>query len=181
MSPPCPLILLPWRGGPGSTPSDTSSKWCDWKRKAHRATTARTAAVEAAGPLALFQIDPEPLQQRRRRVAVRHHAELLLLGPDVVAQVEIDVAFEVGDLVAERGELLLQRDARIARQRVVVGRPRRPERAAAGETVGEMADRDRIGVGIIIFLQHVVVRRDDEAGAFGAARKEQDAAAARRE
>src|SRR6185312_14806779 len=96
--------------------------------------------ITTVPPRASAQVDPELLQQRRGRIAVRHHAELLLLGADIVAQVEVDVALEVGDLVAERGELLLQRDARVARQRMVVGGPARPEWAAAGEAVGEMAD-----------------------------------------
>ena len=77
------------------------------------AATGRTASAERFGH---GDFTPSFSQQRRGRIAVRHHAELVLLGADVVAQVEIDVALEVVHLVAERGELLLQGDARVARQ-----------------------------------------------------------------
>jgi hypothetical protein len=41
-------------------------------------------------------------QKHCRWVAIRHHAELFLFGADVVAQIEVNVAFEVGDLITER-------------------------------------------------------------------------------
>jgi len=50
-----------------------------------------------------LHLHAKSIQKYRRRIAVRNHAELGLFGADVVAQVEIEVPFEVADVVAELG------------------------------------------------------------------------------
>ena len=50
----------------------------------------------------LGQLDAEPFEKRRGRIAVRHHPQLGLLGADIVAQVKVNMSFEVEHLVAER-------------------------------------------------------------------------------
>src|SRR5471032_1368489 len=43
--------------------------------------------------------------------------------------------------------------------------------------VGEMTDGNRVGIRIVVFLQHVVIRRHDKSWSAGAAGEEQDAVA----
>ena len=45
------------------------------------------------------------------------------------------------------------------------------------DAVGEVADRDRVGIGVIVLLQHIEIFRDDKSGAGCAARKEKNALA----
>src|SRR6185312_14559669 len=101
----------------------------------------------------------------------------LLFGADVVAQIEIDVTLEVVHMIAEGGKFLLQGDAGVTRQRMVVGRPIRSEEPAAVQPVCEMADCDRIDIGVVILLQHIEIRRDKKCRSFSAARKQQNGAA----
>src|SRR5215510_3347679 len=58
----------------------------------------------------------QPVEQQGRGVAVRQHAEFLLFGANIVAQIEIDVTFELIHFVPECREFFLQGDACIARQ-----------------------------------------------------------------
>lgn len=55
---------------------------------------------------------------------VRHPARLRLHIADGIAQVEIDMALEVDDLVAELRETALHADALVARKLHIVWRPR---------------------------------------------------------
>ena len=93
---PCRPISPPWRAGAAWTPWAISSKWSGSKPRTSPAT-AKTV------PANLGNFDAETFEKRRGRIAVRHHSHLLLLGADIVAQIEIDVAFEVDHFVAERG------------------------------------------------------------------------------
>src|SRR5580700_10153116 len=60
--------------------------------------------------------EAEPVEKRAARMAVRGHAVAELQLADVVAQIEIKMPVEIGDLVAEACELSLQRDALGARR-----------------------------------------------------------------
>src|SRR5688572_30858294 len=53
-------------------------------------------------------------------------------------------------VVAEFGELLLQRDAVVAWQLRCLRGPRRLERFSALHQVGEMADRECVDVGVVV-------------------------------
>src|SRR5579862_5082645 len=67
--------------------------------------------------------EAEPVEKRAARMAVRRHAKTLLNFADVVAQIEIKMAVEIGDLVTEACEFLLQRDALGAGRLNIVDRP----------------------------------------------------------
>ena len=56
-------------------------------------------------------------------MAVRNHAEPLLQLAYGVAQIEIEMAVEIRNLVAEISEPVLQRDALVARRLEIVGGP----------------------------------------------------------
>src|SRR6185503_15286892 len=163
-----------WRGATVLRRSATSSKWRGSRPKAKRGKPRRdrTAGLDRR-LLGSPSFHAQACEQRRRRIAVRRHAELVLFGADIVAQVEIDVALEVVHLVTERGQFFLQGDARVARKLPVVGGPGGLERRAAVEAVGEVADRDRVGIGVVVLLQHREVFGGDKGRALGAGRKEQ--------
>ena len=44
----------------------------------------------------------QAFEKHRGRISVRHLAELFLFGANVVAQIEVNMAFEVGHRIAER-------------------------------------------------------------------------------
>ena len=79
-------------------------------------------------------------------MAVRHHGEPYLQFAHRVAQLEIEVAVEIGDLVAERRQPMLERDALPARGLHIVHRPGSENARQAAQAVGEHGDRERIGV-----------------------------------
>ena len=60
---------------------------------------------------------------------IRHPARLCLHVADGVAQVEIDVALKIGDVVAELRKAVLHADALDTRKRHVMRRPRRADGA----------------------------------------------------
>src|SRR6185312_13723019 len=41
--------------------------------------------------------------------------------------------------------------------------------------VGEVADRERVSIGVVVFLEYIEIFRDDKARAAGAAGKEENA------
>src|SRR6476661_2954199 len=169
----CRPISRPWRGATVSRRSATSSKWRGLRPRAGRVKprTGQTASLDRRPP-GSRKFHAQTREQRRRRIAIRQHAELVLFGADIVAQVEIDVALEVVYLVAECGQFFLQPNARIARKLAVVGGPRGLERRAAVEAVGEVADCDRVGIGVVVLLQHREVFGSDEGRPLSAGRKE---------
>ena len=84
------------------------------------------------------------------------------------------MAVEFIHLVAEGGQFFLQRDACVARQLPVVFGPRRLDQSATVDAVGQMADCNRVGIGVVVLLQDIEIFRDDKARAIGAAREKQD-------
>src|SRR5580700_4422592 len=119
----------------------------------------------------------EPVEKRAAWMAVRRHAKILLQLADVVAQVEIKMAVEIGDLVAEACEFLLQRDALGARWLDIVDRPGAAEGVCAVQPVGQMRHRERIGVGIVVGFEYDEILRHQKRRAGRAARKEQNGVA----
>src|SRR5664279_3653456 len=99
MWPRCRRTLRPWRATPASIPSVTYLRWCGLRLKARRARIP----VPTVGAPDLLSLHAELFQKYNGWIAIGHHAELFLFGADIVAQIEIDMAFEVGHLVAERG------------------------------------------------------------------------------
>ena len=81
------------------------------------------------------------------------------------------------DLVAERGEPALERNALLARGLEIVGRPCAAEWRIAAQPVGKRGDRERIGVRIVESLEHDEVVGDEKGRPGGAARKKQDGVA----
>jgi hypothetical protein len=92
-----------------------------WLRAALEGRRPRCRSSTLRGPLrshlrvtglgGLRGREAEASEKRPARIAVRDHAVAHLQLADVVVQIEVEMAVEVGDLIAERGELLLQRDA----------------------------------------------------------------------
>src|SRR5262249_19707329 len=76
-------------------------------------------------------------------------------------------------------QLFLQSDARIARQLTVVLGPCRLDQSSAMHAIGEMSHRDRVGIGVVVFLQYIEVFRNDKTRAFGTARKEKNSLSGR--
>ena len=79
------------------------------------------------------------------------------------------MAVEFIHLVAEGRQFFLQRDACVARQLPVVFGPRRLDQSATVDAVGQMADCNRVGIGVVVLLQDIEIFRDDKARAIGAA------------
>src|SRR3974377_1448584 len=123
----------------------------------------------------------KPVETGPRWGARRGHPEFLLFGAEVIAQIEVHMAFEVVHLVAERRQFLLQSDARVARDWAVVDRPSSLKRLAPSHAVSEVTDRNRVGVRVVVLDQRRIVLGDDEGGTLDARREEQDSLAACRE
>src|SRR5580698_4957868 len=85
--------------------------------------------------------EAEPVEKGAAWMAVGGHAVAQLQLADVVAQIEIKMPVEIGDLVAEACELFLQRDALGTRRLDIVDRPGAAERARAAQPVGEIRHR----------------------------------------
>src|SRR3974377_2323492 len=102
-------------------------------------------------------LNAKPVEQGRGWVAVRGHPEFLLFGADVIAQIEVHMAFEVVHLVAERSQFLLQSDARVARDWPGADRPSGLERLAASHAVSEVTDRNPVGVRVVVLDQRRIV------------------------
>src|ERR1700692_387713 len=83
------------------------------------------------------------------------------------------MAVEIGDLVTEACEFLLQRDALGARRLDIVDRPGAAEPARAAQPVGEMRHRERIGIRIVVGFEHDKILRHQKRRPRRAARKEQ--------
>src|SRR5271156_405349 len=113
-------------------------------------------------------------------ITVGDHAEPLLKLAHRVAQIEIEVTVDVLDLVAERGEPALERDALLARRLKIVGRPSRLDWRIAVQPVGEHRDRKSIGVRIVEPLEHHEIVGDEKGRPGGAAGKKQDGVAGAR-
>ena len=96
-------------------------------------------------------------------MAVRQHAEFHLLQPDGIAQVEIQVTGDVAHLVAERGQLLLQGDAVLARRLRRLLRPFGADNAAAMHAVGEEADGESVDVGVVETFDGVEILGDQKS------------------
>src|SRR5258708_4726323 len=80
-----------------------------------------------------------------------------LLLADHVALIKIDMSVKLADEVTELGERVLQRDPVVARQRKVVCRPVAAPRRAALHAVGCRNDSERIGIGKVVSLDHLVI------------------------
>src|SRR5580692_7748327 len=117
------------------------------------------ALVYAAGRPDSRHKEAEPVEKRAARMAVRRHAVAELQLADVVAQVEIEMPVEIGDLVTEACQLFLQRDALGAGRLDIVDRPSAAEPARAAQPVGEMRDRERIGIRIVVRFEHDKILR----------------------
>ena len=110
-------------------------------------------------------------------MAIGGHAKTLLQLADVVAQIEIKMPVEIGDLVTEACEFFLQRDALGAGRLEIVDRPGAAERARAVQPVGEMRHRERVGVRVVVGFEHDEILRHQKRRAGRAARKEQNGVA----
>src|SRR5262245_66650765 len=108
-------------------------------------TTGKGADLEPWGDAELFE-------QCRRRSAVGNHPQLLLLGANVVAQIKIDVGLKFVHFVAERRQFFLQSNAGIARKLPIVLGPWSLDQIAAMNAVGEVANRERVSIGVVVFL-----------------------------
>lgn len=93
---------------------------------------------------------PQAVEQRRGRIAVRRPAELLLAGADRLARIGADDAIHRARIVSAGGQLPLQLDALRAAQRNILQRPGADYPAAALEAVGEQADGQGIGTGVVV-------------------------------
>src|SRR5262249_1628845 len=121
--------------------------------------------------------DPQPLEQRSGRVAVWRHAEPELDLADPVALVEIEPAGEVPHLVTEVSHLSLQGDAGGARELRIVLLPCSTKWRAPVDPVGEMSDRERVDVGVVVELEDGEVLGDQKRRPAGAAQEQQHAVA----
>src|SRR5262245_66229208 len=97
----------------------------------------------------------ELFEQGRCRSAVGNHSQLLLLGANVVAQIKIDVGLKFVHFVAERCQFFLQSNAGIARKLSIVLGPWSLDQIAAMNAVGEVADRERVSIGVVVFLEYI--------------------------
>src|SRR5580704_6122024 len=114
------------------------------------------------------------LQQRAARIAIGNHAEPLLHFTDVVAQVEIQMAVEIGHLVTKVAKLSLKRDALVAGWLKVILGPRGADRAEAVDPFGRGGSGERVGVRVIVLLDGDEISGDEKSGSRGAAREEQN-------
>ena len=107
-------------------------------------------------------------------MTVGHHAEADLQLAHGVAQFEIEVAVEIGDLVTERCQPVLERNAFLARGLHVVRRPGSENARQAAQPIGQNGDGERVGVRIVEALEHNEIVGDQKSRTCGAAREEQD-------
>src|ERR1700691_5690702 len=84
------------------------------------------------------------------------------------------MTIKFGDFVAQVGELALKRDALASRRLEVVLGPGSADRAKAVDPIGKLTNRERIGIRIIILLDHDEISGDEKSWPRGAAREEQD-------
>ena len=119
-----------------------------------------------------------PLSRSRRsssmaRVAVLDQAECALRGADGGAGAVADDAVEPSGIESPGREQALQLLALGPVERRVVRRPGRSQRRAASDSVGEVADGERVRRGLVVFEKHPEVVRDQERRPSRARRKDE--------
>jgi hypothetical protein len=103
-------------------------------------------------------MDSQVLKQSRCGMAVGTHTGFRLFGADHVALIEIEVSFEVAYRMAELKQLSLQRDALLARELGIVGRPACRDRRKPVNAICEMQHRERVDIGIVVAFDDVELR-----------------------
>src|SRR5262245_36090467 len=89
---------------------------------------------------------PQPLQDRNRGDTIRDQPAARLEVPHRKAGLVAEPAARLADIEAEARELLLQLQALVAGEHALLARPGLHDRTAAAQPVGEMPDRERIGL-----------------------------------
>src|SRR5262249_29021136 len=109
-----------------------------------------------------------------------HETGACLNLADIVPQLEIDLALEVIDLVAEGGQQPLQLDARLTRKRALDVGPATADFSGALHAVGKVEGSKRIGVGIVVALDRFEIPGDEKSGSAMAAWKKESRMPVRR-
>src|ERR1700682_1367171 len=108
---------------------------------------------------------PQAVEQLSAREAVGHKACARLKIAQRRARARAEIAVVFADVVSERREPLLHLEPLVARERALVARPRLHERPAAPHAVGQVTDRQRIGLCRIVFHDHPEILDHEESGA----------------
>src|SRR3954462_9654556 len=93
---------------------------------------------------------------------VRHHAVLYLFKPNLVAQIEVDAAFEIVHRVAKLPHALLQRGTLVARELRVTRRPRCAHAGAPLCTISDLRCGEREHIGNVVALDDLEVLANEE-------------------
>ena len=107
------------------------------------------------------------------RMAVLGQSEGALGGADGGTRAVADDAVESTGIEPPRGQQTLQLLALGPVERLVVRRPGRRKRRAAGDPVGEMADGERVRRGLVVFAQRPEIARDQECRPSRPCRKDE--------
>src|SRR5690606_32561764 len=118
--------------------------------------------VRAAGHGAILLAFLEPLQQVASGHTVRVEADLALEVADRLAAAAADVAVDGPVVEAGRREVGLDELRLLLAQHLLMLRPRGRERAAAADAISEMADGERIGIGVVVALDDAEVLEEQE-------------------
>src|ERR1700730_5341972 len=93
----------------------------------------------------------ELLQHRPGGEPIRHLADRRLELAQRIAGLAAEPAVRLAHVEAALGEMLLQLVALRAGEHPLLAGPGLRERLASAQTVGEIADRERVGLGRIVF------------------------------
>src|SRR5262245_31484920 len=129
-----------------------------------KADISRRRRTIAIYPHTYLSPPAQALQYPGRGKAVGDQACSRLEIADGRAALGAEPAVRLAHVEAAAGETLLQLQALFARQRPLLARPALRERLAAAQPVGEMADRQGIGFGRIVFHDDAEIVEHEEAG-----------------
>src|ERR1700731_4253563 len=101
----------------------------------------------------------QPVEHAGGGKTVRNKADRGLKIADGDASARAEQPVRGADIKTAAGELLLQLNTLVHRQHALVARPILHERRAAAPPVGEIADRERVSFGGIVFHDAAEIRQ----------------------
>ena len=119
------------------------------------------------------KLTPQPLQHVGGGKTVRRRPDRGLEAAQRLPGLAAELAVRRALVEAALGQKLLQFQPFGARQHPFLPRPGLHERRPAAQAVGEMADRQRIGLRRVVFHDHPEILQHQEAGPLRAGRRQQ--------
>src|SRR5215831_16086358 len=116
---------------------------------------------------------PQAVKQSARRESIGNFADRRLEIADGEPGPRTEQAVGLAGVETAPRQQLLHLVALIERENTLLARPRLHERSAAAQPIGKMADRERIGLGGIVFHDDAEILQHQKCGSAGACRHQQ--------